>query len=528
MSYSPQRRSAGRPLPKKAEKMKVKKDRETVDVGALIKDRSRFPEDAQKAANRMPLSVRESVLKQEFKRGRRDLRELCTVTIDAEDTKDVDDAVSIERRPDGHYLLGVHIADVSHYVRYGSPLDLEAFRRGTSVYLPGIVLPMLPAKLSNGICSLNENVDRLTLSVMMEFDEAGNLLSHDIFESVIRVHYKITYNQIYQLFTVGEPSLQKKYAAHYDDLCLMKELAEKRHAIRKERGSLDFDFPETKVVVDASGRPVDVYPYRVTFANNMIEEFMLAANETVAEHFYWLDVPFLYRNHAAPEAEKIESLAAAVRTMGFTLKGRGGEIHAHAIQSMLEKCKGMRAESVISMLALRAMQKAEYAPQNIGHFGLASPYYTHFTSPIRRYPDLFIHRVIKWSLRGELGPVLEAELREIVFDAAKHSSETEREAEQAERQYTDIKVAEYMADSVGEKFAGIISGITSFGMFVRLENSAEGLVFYNNMPDYMIFDEKRMVARGETTKRTYAVGDPVRVRVSDVRIKAGQIELVLA
>ena len=512
---------------KKEQSKEKTKKREVADPGALIKARANFPEEVRKAASRMPKEVKDTVIARELRKGRRDLRCLNLVTIDGEDTKDVDDAVSIERKENGNWLLGVHIADVSHYVKYGSPLDLEAFRRGTSVYFPGMVLPMLPKALSNGICSLNVGVPRLALSVEMEMDGHGNIVNHEIYESVIQVRYKITYNQLYQLFTVGEPRLKKEFAPYLEDLTAMKALAEIRHQLRKQRGALDFDFPETKVVVDGSGKPVDVYPYHTTFANNMIEEFMLAANETIAEHFYWLDVPFLYRNHGAPEAEKIDNLAQAVRTMGFTLKGRGGEIHSHAIQSMLEKCKGMRTESVISMLALRAMQKAEYSGENKGHFGLAAEYYTHFTSPIRRYPDLFIHRVIKWVLHGELGTVLEEELRGIVFNVAEHSSETEREAESAERQYTDIKVAEYMADYVGEKFTGIISGITSFGIFVRLPNSAEGLLFYNNMPDYMIYDEKRMLARGESTKRTFAIGDPLKVLVADVKIRTGQIEFLL-
>lgn len=511
---------------KETHKEKTKK-RETADPGALIKDRAVFPEEVRKAASRMPKEVKESVIARELRKGRRDLRLMNLVTIDSEDTKDVDDAVSISRKRNGNWLLGVHIADVSHYVKYGSPLDLEAFRRGTSVYFPDRVLPMLPKALSNGICSLNVGVPRLALSIEMEMDEQGNIVGHEIFESVIQVRYKITYNQLYQLFTVGEPGLKKQFEPYYEDLAAMKALAELRREIRRKRGALDFDFPETKVVVDGNGKPVDVYPYYTTFANNMIEEFMLAANETVATHFYWLDVPFLYRNHGAPEAEKIDSLAQAVRTMGFTLKGRGGEIHSHAIQSMLEKCKGMPTESIIRMLSLRAMQKAEYSGENKGHFGLAAEYYTHFTSPIRRYPDLFIHRVIKWSLHSELGSVLEEELRGIVFNVAAHSSETEREAESAERQYTDIKVAEYMADYVGEKFTGIISGITSFGIFVRLPNSAEGLLFYNNMPDYMIYDEKRMLARGEATKRTFAMGDRLKVLVADVKIRTGQIEFLL-
>lgn len=498
------------------------------DLSALIKDREKFPDEVRKASYRVPKELAESVIARELRRGREDLRKLEIVTIDGADTKDVDDAVSIEKRQDGTFVLGVHIADVSHYVKYGTYTDMEAARRGTTVYLPDMVLPMLPRSLSNGICSLNENTDRLALSVEMITDAEGNITDHRIFESIIRVKYKITYEDYYKLFEEKDRVLEEKYRGHMKMLSDMAELAALRKKIRRKRGALDFEFPETKVKVDASGKPVDVYATSPTFAENVIEEFMLAANETVAEHFYWLDVPFIYRNHLPPEAESIDRLSESVRGMGYTLKGRGGEIHTHAIQSMLDKCKGMRNEEIVQILTLRAMQKASYASVNEGHFGLAAEYYTHFTSPIRRYPDLFIHRVIKLVLSGKLGPVIEEELKTKAVEMGESCSDSERLAMNAERLRTDMLVCRYMEGFIGEKLGGNISGMTKFGIFVRLDNSAEGLVFYNSMPDYMIFDERHLVARGETTKRTYAIGDRVNVKIANTNAKTGQIEFIFA
>ena len=495
----------------------------------MIAERSEFNEAVQQECTRIRPSLSQAAIDRELRNGRRDLRDLKIVTIDSEETKDVDDGVSVQELDSGCVLLGVHIADVAHYVKEGTALDSEARERGTSVYLVDQVLPMLPKKLSNGICSLNVGEDRLALSVMMTIDRKGQVVRYEIFESVVRVTYKITYQQIYALFEgdtnlYRQKDLRKQFDAHYGDLLLMKDLAERRHAMRQQRGAIDFDFPETHVTTDQDGRPVSVETARITFANNIIEEFMLAANETVAEHFSALNVPFLYRVHARPEQEKILKLSTAIRSMGYTLKGKGGEVHAHAIQSLLGTVKGKAAEPIINMLTLRAMQKAEYSPANDGHFGLASENYTHFTSPIRRYPDLFIHRVIKEVFHEKLTPGREEALRALVGPVAEHCSKMEREAENAERTYTDRLVAEYMSGFIGEQFEGTICNITSFGIFVQLTNSAEGLVFYNSMPDYMVFDEKKMIACGESSKRKYAIGDPVKVKVMNCNVKMGQIE----
>ena len=494
----------------------------------LIEERSEFNEDVRKEIAHIRTTLSAAAVTKELKNGRRDLRNMTIVTIDSEETRDVDDGISIERLPNGNYLLGVHIADVAHYVREGTALDREAYERGTSVYLVDKVLPMLPQKLSNGICSLNVGADRFALSVMMTINQKGEICRYEIFESLICVKYKITYKQIFSLFEGDVPpyyhdALEKEFKEHYEDLKTMKELAALRHKMRYKRGSIDFDFPETHVTTDPKGTPLSVETQRNTFANHIIEEFMLAANETVAEHFSWLNVPFLYRVHAHPEQEKIWKLSTEIRSMGYTLRGQE-TIHARAIQALLEAVKGKAAEPIISMLTLRAMQKAEYSPENEGHFGLAAENYTHFTSPIRRYPDLFIHRVIKEVFHGKMTPERQISLRGFTGEAAKHCSEMEREAENAERLYTDRLVAEYMSNYIGETFEGTICNITSFGIFVRLENSAEGLVFYNSMPDYMIFDEKKMIASGESNKRKYAIGDPVNVKVVNCNVKMGQIE----
>lgn len=494
----------------------------------LIEERSDFSDEIKKEIAHIRTSLSAAAITKELKRGRRDLRDLTIVTMDSEETKDVDDGISVGRLENGAYLLGVHIADVAHYVREGTALDREAYERGTSVYLVDKVLPMLPRKLSNGICSLNAGEDRFALSVMMTIDKKGETCKYEIFESLIRVKYKITYKQISALFEGDVPpyrqdALREEYKAHLDDLQVMKELAALRHAMRYRRGSIDFDFPETHVTTDRAGKPVGVETERSTFANNIVEEFMLAANEAVAEHFSKMNVPFLYRVHGRPDPEKLLKLSTEIRSMGYTLRGRGTG-NAHAIQSLLETVKGKTAEPIISMLTLRAMQKAEYSPENEGHFGLAAENYTHFTSPIRRYPDLFIHRVMKAVFHGDLNAERRDSLRGFTAEAAKHCSETEREAESAERLYTDRLVAEYMSRFIGDPFEGTICNITSFGIFVRLENSAEGLVFYNSMPDYMIFDEKKMIASGESSKRKYAIGDPVQVKVVNCNVKMGQIE----
>lgn len=494
----------------------------------LIAEREVFPDSVKKEVSHVRNSLSATTITKELNAGRRDLRNLTLVTIDSEETKDVDDAVSISRTKEGKYVLGVHIADVAHYVKEGTELDLEAYKRGTSVYLVDKVLPMLPRKLSNGICSLNVGEDRLALSVEMVINQKGQVEKYDIFESLICVEYKITYKQITALFEgdsdlYKQKDLEEEFKDHIADIKLMKDLAELRHRMRYQRGAVDFEFPETYVATDENGKPIKVEERSVNFANNIIEEFMLAANETIAEHFAKLKVPFMFRVHADPDPEKLENLGTSVRSMGYTLKGDGVD-PTFAIQRLLEKAKGKATEPIISMLALRSMQKAEYSSINEGHFGLAAEYYTHFTSPIRRYPDLFIHRIIKAVLRGKLNTKQEAFWRSVSDDAAKHCSLTEREAENAERTYTERLVAEYMNGFLGDAFSGTICNITGFGIFVRLDNSAEGLVFYNSMPDYMIFDERKMMAIGETNRRKYAIGDKVRVKVVNCNVKMGQIE----
>lgn len=510
----------------------------------LIEERQNFPEAVKKELAHIRTTLAESTIQKEIKKGRRDLRNLKIVTIDSEDTKDVDDGISIEIVENGRcYMLGVHIADVANYVKQGTELDLEAYKRGTSVYLVDKVLPMLPAKLSNGICSLNEGEDRLALTVMMKINKRAEIEEYEIFESIIRVKYKITYKQLTALFQgdtefYSQKAMREKYSAHIDDLTHMKNLAQLRHNMRYMRGTIDFNFPETYVVTDEKGEPIDVTERYVNFANNIIEEFMLAANETVAEHFSRKKVPFMYRVHGDPDRDRLTELSNTMRSMGYTLRG-GLSDPAYAIQSLLEKAKGKPNEPIVSMMALRAMQKAEYSPTNDGHFGLAAKYYTHFTSPIRRYPDLFIHRVIKACLRGSKvetrgntgkGGIENNEKdywQSICADAAKHCSYTEREAESAERLYTERLVAKYMSKFMGDVFTGKICNMTTFGMFVKLDNSAEGLVFYNSMPDYMIFDDKKMIAIGECTRRKYAVGDRVKIKVVNCNLQTGQMEFHL-
>ncbi len=496
------------------------------DVTALVKLhelRDTFPQAVLEQVSSIPLRVEPELAEQELRRGRRDLRSLRIVTIDGADTKDVDDGVSLERLPNGNYRLGVHIADVSYYVRPDSPLDQEAYARGTSVYLVDRVLPMLPQELSNGICSLNVGEDRLAFTVMMEVNPAGEVIRHDIFESLIRVEYKITYEQIYALLEEGEESLLRRYGQYVPDLQLMRELAGVLGEKRRVRGALDFHFDETKVDLDDTGCPVAVYPARLTFANNIIEEFMLLCNETVAEQYNGMKIPFLYRVHEEPDPEKVENLARTVKNMGYSLKLSRG-ISPKVIQTLLRQVEGRPAETVINTLALRALQKAEYSGENKGHFGLAAEYYTHFTSPIRRYPDLFIHRIMKLVSSGHFPREQEIFYRNILEECAQHCSATEREAASAEEESVELKKVEYMKQFEGEEFEGVISGVTSFGLFVKLPNTVEGLLRYPSLPEYFRFDEERLTATGEHTGRVYHMGDPIRVVTARVDLAMRQIE----
>lgn len=505
-------------------------DEQNAQLEAMIFDRREFPDAVKAEAAKMPEKLTDVTVQRELGRGRRDLRDKIIVTIDGADTRDVDDGVSLEQDADGNWVLGVHIADVSHYVKPGSALDDEAYRRGTSVYFPDMVLPMLPKELSNGICSLNVGEERLALSVVMTLDPEGRQLSHEIFESLINVRYKITYEEYAELYLGAEErqkTLKAEYAPYLGMLEDMKQLAAVLRARRHARGALDFELPETKVEMGTNGEPADIHPYELTFANNVIEEFMLAANETVATRFAALGVPFIYRNHPAPEAEKLDALENAVRRFGFTLRNRGGSLIKGAIPDMLERSKGHRAAAVIQRLTLTSMGKAVYSDICRGHFGLASEHYTHFTSPIRRYPDLYIHRVIKEVLWGAKPETLAARYTDAEAAAA-DCSDAEREAEKAEFFYTDKLVARYMAGYLGETFVGTVTGVTSFGLFIMLDNSAEGLLFYADMPDNMIFDPRRLSAKGRFTGRTYGLGDRLEVRIAASDEKTGRIQFVFA
>ncbi|NLN03462.1 MAG: ribonuclease R [Clostridiaceae bacterium] len=486
-----------------------------------------FPEDVIKEASMLPQELDEETIQKELEKGRKDIRNLLTVTIDSEDTKDVDDAITIEMLDNGNYMLGVHIADVAHYVREGSAIDKEAYKRGTSVYPVGRVVPMLPKELSNGICSLNKNRDRLALSVMMEVDEMGNVVDHEIFESIINVDYAITYNQLYRIFEKPDYEILKEFGDYLGQLTLMKNLAYILHERRRRRGAIDFNLPETKVELDAEGRPISVSAYRTTFANNIIEEFMLLCNETVAERFYWYNVPFIYRVHDEPEEEKMITLSRIVTNLGYRFKNTS-KVHPKSIQSLLDSIKDKPEERIIGTMTLRSMQKAVYRATNDGHFGLALKYYSHFTAPIRRYPDLFIHRIIKQVLHGGLNHKLEEKYSKYAGEYAKHLSDRERAAQEAERDCIDLKICEYMKQFEGKKFTGIISNITSFGMFIELPNTVEGLVRFASLYDYYHFDPETMTAYGELEGREFRIGQKIKdVIVARVDITSKTIEFLL-
>jgi ribonuclease R len=501
------------------------KEEPGTDILSIIKTYSLdedFPSDVLRQAEKIPEEVTEDMLE-----GRRDLRMLRMVTIDGEDAKDLDDAVSVEILPDGKYRLGVHIADVSHYVTEGSPLDQEAYKRGTSVYLVDRVIPMLPKKLSNGICSLNPKIDRLAFSVMMDIDAYGRVTSHEIFESVIKTAERMTYTNVYKILEEDDDELLKRYDYLVENFRSMKELATILRKKRMGRGAIDFDFDEAKIILDEKGKPVDVKRYETTIANRIIEEFMLICNETVAEHFYWGDSPFVYRVHEDPDSEKIQAFAEFISNLGFPVKGIN-KIHPRALQEILEKVKGTREEAIVSTVMLRSLAKARYSHQNLGHFGLAAKFYCHFTSPIRRYPDLIIHRIMKEYLKGKVVGEREQALRDGLPEIAKMCSERERAAEEAERDTEDLKKVEYMKSKEGEVFEGLIANVTSFGMFVELENTIEGLVKMSNMDDdYYIFDDKHYCLTGERTRKRYQIGDKVTVKLARADISARQIDFLL-
>ena len=458
--------------------------------------------------------------------GRMDLRDTMMVTIDGEDAKDLDDAVSVEKIGD-IYRLGVHIADVANYVQESSALDKEALDRGTSVYLVDRVIPMLPKALSNGICSLNAGEDRLALSCIMDVDAKGNVVDHTIAETVIHVNKRMTYTGVQKILdgSVEEREANQELVPMLE---MMAHVAEILRDKRSRRGSIDFDFPETKVKLNALGKAVEILPYERTAATKLIEDFMLLANETVAEHFFWQELPFVYRTHEKPDPEKMTKLGIFIRNFGYYFKAGNGEVHPKELQKLLNKIAGTREEALLSRLTLRSMQRAAYTTECSGHFGLAAQYYCHFTSPIRRYPDLQIHRIIKDSLRGRLNERKIAHYGKILPEVASHSSRMERRADEAERETVKMKKAEYMKDHLGEIYEGVISGVTNYGIYVELDNTVEGMVHVNSMRnDYYYFDEVHYELVGQDSGIKYKLGERVLIQVKRVDMASKTIDFRL-
>lgn len=468
-----------------------------------------YPPEVMKQVSRMP----DEILPEDMA-GRKDIRDWQTVTIDGEDAKDLDDAITISREDYG-YRLGVHIADVTNYVTEGSPLDEEALKRGTSVYLVDRVIPMLPHKLSNGICSLNAGTDRLALSCIMDIDTQGRVIGHEIAETVICVDRRMTYTAVNAIVTNRDAAVMAEYAGFVDMFDWMKELADILREKRSQRGSVDFDFPETKVILDEKGKPVEIRPYERNAATKIIEDFMLLANETIAEDYYWQELPFVYRTHDNPDPEKMKRLGVFINNFGYAIRTQQGEVHPKELQKLLNRIAGTEEEALISRLTLRSMKQAKYMPVCSGHFGLAAKYYTHFTSPIRRYPDLQIHRIIKENLHGGLTEKRLAHYDRILSAVTIQCSATERRAEEAERETIRLKKCEYMSGRIGEVFEGVISGVTTWGFYVELANTVEGLVHVSELRgDYYVFEEARMELRGETGGKTYKLGQKVKVAVT--------------
>lgn len=493
-----------------------KKGDKGLDILTIIKKYG-LPEEFPEKVLSYAENIEEEIEAKEYER-RKDLRNLRMVTIDGEDAKDLDDAVSIERLDNGKFRLGVHIADVSHYVREKNPLDKEALKRGTSVYLIDRVIPMLPKKLSNGICSLNPKVDRLALSCFMVIDKSGKVIQHEIEETVIKTSERMTYTDVTKILENNDEELIKRYDYLVDDFKAMEELCIILREKRMKRGAIDFNFEESKIILNDLGKPIDIKPYDRAIANRIIEEFMLVCNETIAEHMFWTNLPFVYRIHEEPDEEKLEKFKEFIYNLGFVVRW-GQETHPRALQDILEKVKGKKEETVVSTLLLRSMMQAKYSPECVGHFGLAAKYYCHFTSPIRRYPDLQIHRIIKEQLNGKLDEKRVGRLTNIVEIASKQSSEMERLAQEAEREVDDLKKAEYMQERIGEEFTAIISSVTSFGLFAELPNTIEGLIHITALDDdYYIYDEAHLCLIGERTKKIYRLGDEIKVKCTRVDI----------
>ena len=497
-----------------------------IDILSIVREHNLpddFPDEVKVQLHNIPSIVEEKEIA-----NRRDLRQMKMVTIDGADAKDLDDAVSIQKLSNGHYKLGVHIADVSNYVTEGSDIDKEAFDRGTSVYLLDRVIPMLPRELSNGICSLNAKVDRLAFSCEMEIDKDGKVVQHDIFKSVINVNSRMTYDDVTEILVHDNEELKEKYKDLVEDFKSMEELAQiLREKRRMKRGAIDFDFPESKILLDEKGKSVGVELRERTISHRLIEEFMLVCNETVAEHMFWTQLPFVYRVHEEPKSEKIQALSEFIRTFGYRIHYQD-TIHPSALQKLLEDVSGKQEEALISRLTLRSMQQARYYEENLGHFGLSAQYYTHFTSPIRRYPDLIIHRIISEMLENKLTDKRIEKLQKKIGEISKQCSQRERRAELAERDVDDLKKCEYMLTKIGEEFEGIISSVTSFGFFVELENTIEGLVRVQTIDDdYYIYDDKKHRFIGEHTRKTYKLGDKVEIVVHKVDMTTRQIDFLL-
>ncbi len=474
------------------------KEDKGIDILTIIK-KNKLPEEFPPKVQSYADNISEAIPEEEYKR-RKDLRDLTIVTIDGEDAKDLDDAISLEKLPNGNYYLGVHIADVSHYVKEKNPLDKEALKRATSVYLIDRVIPMLPKKLSNGICSLNPKIDRLTLSCFMEIDKNGKVVDHKVVESIIKSTERMTYTDVTKILRDEDEETINKYSNLVDYFKLMEELCKILYKRRLKRGAIDFDFEECKIILDEKGKPIEIKPYERAIANRIIEEFMLVCNETIAEHMFWSNLPFVYRIHEDPDEEKLMHFNEFVHNLGYVIRWNN-DIHPKSLQSIIEKVKGEKEETVVSTLLLRSLKQARYSPECIGHFGLAARYYCHFTSPIRRYPDLIIHRIIKEYINGQIDDKRATRLTTEVEYASKQSSEMERVAQEAEREVDDLKKAEYMSERIGEEYEGIISSVTNFGMFVELPNTIEGLVHISTLSDdYYIYDERRLSLIGEASK----------------------------
>lgn len=497
-----------------------------VDILSIIEGfelPTEFPEKVLNQAQKVSSPVSEADCA-----GRMDLRKLQMVTIDGEDAKDLDDAVSLSV-DDELYHLGVHIADVTNYVQENSALDREALKRGTSVYLVDRVIPMLPHTLSNGICSLNAGEDRLALSCLMDIDKKGEVVDYKIVESVINVDKRMSYTAVAAILEDKDEQTMAEYrklVPMFEQMALLAGILRKK---RKARGSIDFDFEESKIILDKDGTPLDIKPYERNAATRLIEDFMLIANETVAGHFYWLEVPFVYRTHEAPDAEKIKKLGLFINNFGYYLKVSQDEIHPKELQKLLGRIEGTDEENLISRLTLRSMKQAHYTPDCTGHFGLACPYYCHFTSPIRRYPDLQIHRIIKEYIRGRMNEDRISHYRDILGSVCKQTSDLERRADEAERETEKCKKAQFMSGKIGEIFTGVISGVTGWGIYVELPNTVEGLVHISKIPgDYYLYDEAAYEIHGETTGRTFKLGQKISVVVKDVDFISNTIDFLLA